>query len=156
MRAALRLIAIALTVAALPVRGEDRPRPVTGSEMRAEARTLAGSDPRLLAEVEAAEAEASRGVLGAGPISIRHTVPGGASWSLPISRNADAAATIAVRRIGISPVALTILDSAGRQLCSDTSGGAVLACRIPAGGGPLIARVANRGTDATDVLLVTN
>ena len=156
MRVALRLIAIALTATALPVRGEDRPRPVTGSEMRAEARTLAGSDSRLLAEVAAAEAEASRGVLGAGPISIRHTVPGGASWSLPISRTADAAATIAVRRIGVSPVALTVLDAVGRQLCSDTSGGAVLACRIPAGGGPLIARVANRGTDATDVLLITN
>lgn len=156
MRAVLRFLALALTVAALPVRGEDRPHAVTGSEMRAEARTLAAGDPRLLAEVEAAEAEASRGVLGAGPSSIRQTVPAGAIWSLPIARSADAAATIAVRRIGVSPVALTILDSTGRQLCSDTSGGALLACRIPAGGGPLLARVANRGSDATDVLLLMN
>jgi hypothetical protein len=156
MRAALSLIAIALTIAALPVRGEDRPRPVTGSEMRAEARTLAAGDPRLLAEVEAAEAEASRGVLGSGPSSIRQTVPAGATWALPITRSADAAATIAVRRIGLSPVALTILDATGRQLCTDASGGALLTCRIPAGGGALVARVANRGSDATDVLLLMN
>ncbi|MCR5870596.1 MULTISPECIES: hypothetical protein [unclassified Sphingomonas] len=156
MRAALRLIALALAVAALPVRGEDRPHAVTGAEMRAEARALAAGDPRLLAEVEAADAEAERGVLGAGPSSIRQTVPAGATWSLPITRSADAAATIAVRRIGASPVALTILDSAGRQLCTDSSTGALLTCRIPAGGGPLVARVANRGAAATDVLLVMN
>ena len=156
MHAALRFAAIALSLCALPVRGEDRPHAVTGAEMCAEARTLAGSDPALLAEVEAAEAEAARGVLGAGPSSIRQTVPAGATWSLPIARSADAAATIAVRRIGLSPVALTILDSTGRQLCTDTSGGALLACRIPAGGGPLVARVANRGSDATDVLLLMN
>jgi hypothetical protein len=156
MRAALRLLAIALTLTALPVRGEDRPHAVTGSEMRAEARALAGSDPRLLAEVEEAEAEAARGVLGAGPSSIRQTVPAGATWSLPITRSADAAATIAVRRIGASPVALTIFDAAGRQLCTDSSGGALLTCRIAAGGGPLVARVANRGADATDVLLLMN
>lgn len=156
MRVALRLIALALTVAALPVRGEDRPHSVTGAEMRAEARALTQGDPKLLAEVEAAEAEAARGVLGAGPISIRHRVPGGATWSLPIARAADAAATIAVRRIGAGPVALTIFDTTGRQLCSDSSGGAVLACRIPAGGGSLVARVANRGGDATDILLLMN
>jgi hypothetical protein len=156
MRAALRLIAIALTVAALPVRGEDRPRPVTGSEMRAEARTLAAGDSSLLAEVAEAEAEAARGVLGSGPSSIRQTVPAGATWSLPITRSADAAATIAVRRIGTTPVALTILDATGRQLCTDSSGGALLTCRIPAGGGSLLARVANRGADATDVLLLMN
>ncbi len=156
MRTALRLLALALTLAALPVRGQDRPYAVTGTEMRAEARALAGADPALLAEVEAAEAEAARGVLGAGPSSIRQTVPAGATWSLAIARSADAAATIAVRRIGTAPVALTILDSAGRQLCADTSGGALLACRIPAGGGPLIARVANRGSDPTDVLLLMN
>lgn len=156
MRAALRLIALALTFAALPVRGEDRPHAVTGAEMRAEARTLAGSDPALLAEVAAAEAEAERGVLGSGPSSIRQTVPAGATWSLPITRSADAVATIALRRIGASPVALTILDSAGRQLCTDSGAGALLTCRIPAGGGPLVARVANRDTDATDVLLLMN
>lgn len=156
MRVALRLLAIALTFSALPVRGEDRPHPVTGAQMRAEARALAGTDPGLLAEVAAAEAEAARGVLGAGPSSIRQTVPAGATWSLPIARSADATATIAVRRIGASPVALTILDAAGRQLCTDSSGGALLTCRIAAGVGPLVARVANRGTAATDVLLLMN
>ena len=156
MRAALRLIALALSLAALPVRGEDRPHAVTGAEMRAEARALAGADSTLRAEVEAAEAEAARGVLGAGPSSIRQTVPAGATWSLPIARSADAAATIAVRRIGSTPVALTILDSTGRQLCTDSSTGALLTCRIPAGGGPLVARVANRGATATDVLLLMN
>ncbi len=156
MRTALRLAALALTLAALPVRGEDRPHAVTGAEMRAEARALAGTDPALLAEVDEAEAEAERGVLGAGPSSIRQTVPAGATWSLPITRRADAAATIAVRRIGASPVALTILDSTGRQLCTDSSTGALLTCRIPAGGGPLVARVANRGAAATDVLLLMN
>lgn len=156
MRTALRLLAIALTLCALPVRGEDRPHAVTGAEMRAEARTLAGADPALLAEVEAAEAEAARGVLGAGPSSIRQTVPAGATWALPITRSADAAATIAVRRIGHTPVALTVLDATGRQLCTDNSGSALLTCRIAAGGGPLVARVANRGSDATDVLLLMN
>lgn len=156
MRTALRLIAIALTLCALPVRGEDRPHAVTGAQMRAEARTLAGADPALLAEVEAAEAEAARGVLGSGPSSIRQTVPAGATWALPLARRADAAATIAVRRIGTTPVALTILDATGRQLCTDASGGALLTCRIPAGGGALVARVANRGSDATDVLLLMN
>ncbi|WP_197421946.1 hypothetical protein, partial [Sphingomonas sp. CCH9-H8] len=120
MRAALRLLALALTLIALPVRGEDRPHAVTGAEMRAEARTLAAGDPRLLAEVAAAEAEAARGVLGAGPSSIRQTVPAGATWSLPITRSADAAATIAVRRIGAAPIALTVLDAAGRPLCTDS------------------------------------
>ncbi|MBA4761867.1 hypothetical protein [Sphingomonas sp.] len=156
MRTALRLLAIALTLAALPVRGEDRPRPVSGSEMRAEARSLAAGDPRLLAEVAEAEAEAERGVLGSGPSSIRQTVPAGATWALPITRSSHAAATIAVRRIGAAPVALTILDAAGRQLCTDNSGSALLTCRIAAGGGPLVARVANRGADATDVLLLMN
>lgn len=156
MRAALRLLAIALTLTVLPVRGEDRPRPVTGSEMRAEARALAAGDPRLLAEVAEAEAEAARGVLGAGPSSIRQTVPAGATWALPITRNSDAAATIAVRRIGAAPVALTILDAAGRPLCTDNSGSALLSCRIAAGGGPLVARIANRGADATEVLLLMN
>ncbi|WP_422056176.1 hypothetical protein [Sphingomonas sp.] len=156
MRAALRLLAIALTLTALPVRGEDRPRPITGNEMRAEARSLAAGDPQLLAEVAEAEAEAARGVLGAGPSSIRQTVPAGATWSLPIARSADAAATVAIRRIGAAPVALTILDTAGRQLCVDNSGSALLTCRIAAGGGPLVVRVANRGGDATDVLLLFN
>jgi hypothetical protein len=156
MRIALRLLAIALTLCALPVRGEDRPHAVTGAEMRAEARAFAGNDPTLLAEVEAAEAEAARGVLGAGPSSIRQTVPAGATWSLPITRSADAAATIALRRIGPTPVALTILDAAGRPLCTDNSGSALLSCRIAAGGGPLVARIANRGADATDVLLLMN
>jgi hypothetical protein len=156
MRALFHALAIALTLAAVPVRGEERPRPVTGAEMRAEARALAAGDPHLLAEVEAAEAEAARGVLGAGPSSIRQTVPAGGTWALPIARTADAPATIAVRRIGTSPVALTILDTAGRSLCTDSSASALLTCRIPAGGGPLVARIANRGATATDVLLLMN
>ena len=124
--------------------------------MRAEARSLAAGDPRLLAEVAAAEAEAARGVLGSGPSSIRQTVPAGATWALPITRSSDAAATIAVRRIGAAPVALTVLDATGRPLCTDNSGSALLTCRIAGGGGPLVARVANRGADATDVLLLMN
>ncbi|MDR6852169.1 hypothetical protein J2Y54_001689 [Sphingomonas sp. BE123] len=156
MRALLHAMAIALSLAAVPVRGEERPRPVTGAEMRAEARALAAGDPRLLAEVEAAEAESMRGVLGAGPSSIRQTVPAGATWSLTIARTADAAATIAVRRIGASPLALTIFDSAGRPLCTDSHAGALLTCRIPAGADPLVARVANRGAAATDILLLMN
>ncbi|MFL9839978.1 hypothetical protein ABS767_03285 [Sphingomonas sp. ST-64] len=155
MRAALA-IAAGLSLLAAPVAAQELPRPVTGAEMRAEARAMAAGDPALLAEVDAAEAEATRGILGNGPTSIRQSVPAGGSWSLSLKRSADAAATIAVRRIGAAPVALTVLDAAGRQLCTDASGGTMLTCRIAAGGGPIVARVANTGAAAADILLLMN
>lgn len=156
MRVVSHILAAGLVVVAAPLAAQHAPRPVTGAEMRAEARAIAAGDPKLLAEVEAAQAEATRGILGNGPTSIRQSVPAGGTWSLPLTRSADAAATIAVRRIGTAPVALTVMDAAGRQLCADSSGGTLLTCRIAPGDGPLIARVANTGTAAADILLLMN
>lgn len=156
MRSAFQIVAIGLAFVAAPIAAQESPRPVTGAEMRAEARSMAAGDSKLLAEVEAAEAEATRGILGNGPTSIRQSVPAGGIWSLPLTRRADAAATIAVRRIGTAPVALTIVDATGRRLCTDASGGALLTCRIAPGSGALVARVANTGDAAADILLLTN
>ena len=145
-----------MNIAAIPAEDKKQPRPVTGAEMRSKARAMAQGDPRLRAEIASAEAEASRGILGNGPTSIRQRVPAGSTWSLPLSRSGQAAATIAIRRIGTAPVALTVVDGAGRQLCADAGDRALLACRIAPGGGPIVARVANTGTDAADVLLLMN
>jgi len=150
-----RLLPLLALVAALPVQAQDA-RPVTGNEMRAEARTMAAGDPALLAAIDAAEAEGTRGVLGSGPVSIRHRVPGGASWSLPLTRRAGEPTSIAVRRIGGDAVALTILDASGKSLCADDSGGAVLQCRIAPGTGRLVARIENRGSAQSELLLITN
>ena len=97
----------------------------------------------------------------------QHVLPHSHPWAqlsyasqgvLDLYRREDTAYSLTLDGLGAGAhtVALTVLDTTGRQLCSDTSGGAVLACRIPAGGGPLVARVANRGSDATDVLLLMN
>lgn len=151
------LVALAalLLVTVPAIAGQDG-RPVTATQMLDEARRLANGDPRLLAEIDAAQADTARGVLGSGPTSVRRMVPAGASWSLPFARRPGEPLTIAVRRIGDTPVSLAIVDSNGKQLCADISGGPTLACRIPPGSGTLTARVANGGSDANEVLLLMN
>ncbi len=146
----------ALAMAAIPAAQAEEPRPVTGADMRAEARALAAGNPALLAEITTADAEAGRGVLGSGPTSTRQTVPGGGNWALALTRRPGEPLTVALRRIGPAPVTLAVVDDDGRQLCADTTRGALLTCRIAPGTGKLIARVANPGAAETDVLLLTN
>ncbi|MBX3593706.1 hypothetical protein [Sphingomonas sp.] len=146
----------ALALIAAPALAQEAPRAVTAAEMRAEARVLAAGDAVLLAEIEDLEAAANRGVLGSGPTSVRQAVPGGRSWSLPLVRRAEEPLTIAVRRIGPGQVTLAVVDEGGRQLCADAGDDAVLTCRVAPGAGKLVARVANPGATATDILLLAN
>ncbi|MEG3182002.1 hypothetical protein [Sphingomonas sp. LT1P40] len=150
-----RLLA-ALALVASPAAGAEEPRPVTGAEMRAEARAMAAGNPALLDEIAAADADAARGVLGNGPTSIRQTVPGGGNWAIALTRRPGEPLMVALRRIGPAPVTLAVVDGEGRQVCADTSRAALLSCRIAPGSGKLIARISNPGAAKTDVLLMTN
>lgn len=126
------------------------------AKLYAEARALAQGDPAILAEVEAAEAEGTRGVLDGKAVAMRQTIPGGASWSVPMARRAAEPLTIAVRRVGGAPVTLRVIDAAGAVLCSDTTQGATLTCRVAAGAGAIAVKVANGGVEPAEAMLITN
>lgn len=126
------------------------------AKLYAEARELAQGDPAILAEVEAAESEATRGVLDGKAVAIRQTIPGGASWSVPMARRAAEPLTIAVRRVSGAPVTLRVVDGAGALLCSDTTQGATLTCRVAPGSGAIAVKVANGGAAPAEAMLITN
>ncbi len=146
---------LALLAATGAVAHDAPPSPEAG-KLYAEARALANGDPVLLAEVEAAQAEVSRGVLDGKAVATRRMIPGGADWSVPMSRRTGEPLTIAVRRVGAAPVTLRVVDAAGAQLCADTTGGATLTCRIAPGGGAVAVRIGNPGAAPAEAMLITN
>lgn len=117
---------------------------------------MANGDPVILAEIEAAQAEVSRGVLDGKALAMRRMIPGGANWSVPLARRPGEPLTIAVRRVGPGAVSLRVVDAAGAQLCIDASDSATLTCRIAPGSGALAVKIANPGAAPTEAMLITN
>ncbi len=156
MRVAMLAILGALTLTGAATARQAAPA-TSASEMLAEARELAAGEPDLIAEIEAAQAAASKGVLdNKTAIAVRRTIPGGASWSTAMARRAGEPLVIAVRRIGDAPVTLRVADAAGTQLCEDATVGAMLTCRIAPGAGALSVRVSNPGAGPAEAMLLTN
>jgi hypothetical protein len=143
-------------LAATGAGAHDAPPSPQAEKLYAEARELAKGDPVILAEIEAAQAEVSRGVLDGKAVAMRQMIPGGASWSVPLARRAGEPLTIAVRRVGAMPVTLRVVDAAGAQLCADTTAGATLTCRIAPGSGAIAVKVANPGAASAEAMLITN
>ena len=129
---------------------------ITGAELLAEARGLAAGDPAMLAEIDAAQAEAAKGVLDGRALAMRRTIPGGASWSGPLARRAGGPLAIAVRRVGAAAVTFRVVDARGVQLCADTTAGATLTCRIAPGSGGVAVKIANPGDVPAEAMLITN
>jgi hypothetical protein len=156
----MRMVRVLVGAVALLFAGgagaHDAPPSPQAEKLYAEARAMAKGDPGVLAEIEAAQAEVSRGVLDGKAVAMRQTIPGGASWSVPLARRAGEPLTIAVRRVGAGAVTLRVLDASGAALCSDAADSAMLTCRIAPGSGAIVAKVANSGVGATEAMLITN
>lgn len=131
-------------------------KPPAGSSLFAEARQFAAGDAQLLAEIDAAQAEASRGC-ACGAISITQYVPGGMTWTVRFAARGGDPLVIGARRDSATPVDLKIYDENGNLVCQDMSHNVTMYCRVnPIWSGPFSAQAINHGEAGTGIAMVTN
>ncbi|WP_066661136.1 MULTISPECIES: hypothetical protein [unclassified Sphingomonas] len=139
-------------------KAEVTPKPVTGADLFAEASRLAAGDADLMAEIEAARAEASKGVpCMCHTLRMVQYVPGKTTWTVRTSFRGGEPKVIGMRRDSATPLALKIFDENGSLMCQDMSGNVTLYCRInPIWTGPFVIQAINYGEQGTGVALVTS
>lgn len=130
---------------------------LTGTTLFAEARELAKGDPGLIAAIEAAQAEASRGCACGGALRREQFVPANTTWTVHIRWRGGEPFVVGARRDTAVPVALRVLDENGGLMCQDRSGNVTLYCRAnPIWTGPIIVQTINYGDRGTGIAMVTN
>ncbi|WP_422056464.1 hypothetical protein [Sphingomonas sp.] len=137
-------------------KGTGTAKVTTSADLFAEAKTLAAGDADIVAAVEAAQAEASRGVVG-GAIRTVQYVPGNTVWTVRFAARGGEPLVVGVRRDSATPVGLKIFDENGNLVCQDMSGNVTLYCRVnPIWTGPFSVQTINYGAYGTGAALVTN
>jgi len=137
-------------------KGTGEAKPITSASLFAEAKTLAAGDPDILEAVEAAQAEASRGVVG-GAISTVRYVPANTTWSVRFAARGGEPLVVGVRRDTATPVDLKVYDENGNLVCQDMSHNVSLYCRVnPIWTGAFSVQAINHGGMGTGIALVTN
>jgi hypothetical protein len=137
-------------------KGTGTAKVTSAADLFAEAKTLAGGDADIVAAVEAAQAETSKGVVG-GAIRTVQYVPGNTTWSVRFAARGGEPLVVGVRRDSATPLGLKIYDENGNLVCQDMSGNVTLYCRVnPIWTGPFTVRAINYGAYGTGVALVTN
>lgn len=134
------------------------PKPVTGADLFDEAARLAGGDADLMAEIEAARAEASKGIAcRCDSLRVVQYVPGKTTWTVRTSFRGGEPKVVGMRRDSATPLGLKIFDENGSLVCQDMSGNVTLYCRVnPLWTGAFTIQAVNYGERGTGVALVTN
>lgn len=128
----------------------------SSADLFTEAKTFAAGDQDLLASVEAAQAETSKGVVG-GAIRTVQYVPGNTTWTVRFSARGGEPLVVGARRDSATPVDLKVFDENGNLVCQDMSHNVTLYCRVnPIWTGAFSVQSINHGDDGTGVALVTN
>ena len=123
-------------------KGTGTAKVTTSADLFAEAKTLAGGDADIVAAVEAAQAETSKGVT---------------TWTVRFAARGGEPLVVGVRRDSSTPLGLKIFDENGNLVCQDMSGNVTLYCRVnPIWTGPFSVQAINYGGYGTGVALVTN
>lgn len=137
-------------------KGTGTAKVTSSADLFAEAKTLAGGDADIVAAVEAAQAETSKGVVG-GAIRTVQYVPGNTTWTVRFAARGGEPLVVGVRRDSATPLGLKIFDENGNLVCQDMSGNVTLYCRVnPIWTGPFSVQAINYGGYGTGVALVTN
>ncbi len=127
----------------------------SSADLFAEAKALAKGDQDTLGAIDAAQAKASKGVVG-GAIARTRWVPGNTDWSLTFNARGGEPLIIGAR-VGALPVGLQLVDEGGHVVCQDTSGDDVIGCKItPAWTGAFTAHFVNVGNYGGAVTVVSN
>lgn len=146
----------------LAVKGSRNPvgkiEATSASDLYAQARQYAGGDATLLGEIDAAQAEASRDVLGAGgAMRTVEYVPAGATWTVKFMARGGVPLVVGARRDSATAVDLKLLDENGGTICQDMSHNVTMYCRYnPLWMGPVSIQVVNHGDGGTGVALIGN
>ena len=131
----------------------------SAQDLFAEAARLAAGDVALLAEVEAARAEQSKGVLCGPrcPIRTVHFVPAGTSWRVGFAAPGGESFVVGVRRDAATGMDLKVYDENDNLICRDLSQNPTLYCRVtPIWTGRISVVVMNHGARGARVAMVTN
>jgi len=130
--------------------------PVEAADMLAKARELAGEDETLIALIEDAEAEGSRGRIG-GSVRQLSRLPGGYSDSYQIPYYGGVLAELAIVGDGDSNLDVLVTDENGNTICYDVSYTDKVYCDwVPAWNGYFNVLVENRGRTRNSYYLLTN
>ncbi len=160
MIVAARMIATAPVVARAS--GQVDASVPTAQQLFTEAATLAAGDVDLLADIEMARAEQSKGAGCAGSgagcaLSTVYFLQAGLSWKVRIAARGGVPLIIGVRRAEKTSMELRIFDENGNLVCQDLSQKQTLYCRVsPIWSGPFDIAVQNSGDADTRVVMVTN
>ncbi|MEG3182382.1 hypothetical protein [Sphingomonas sp. LT1P40] len=131
-------------------------KPVTAASLYDEAVALANGDQDLLAAIEAARAEASRGIIIHAVRMVQY-VPRATTWTLRFAARGGEPLVVGARRDAATPVDMKIYDENGNLVCQDMSHNATLYCRVnPIWTGEFAAQLINHGTIGTTMAVVTN
>ncbi|MCP3730864.1 hypothetical protein M9978_10525 [Sphingomonas sp. MG17] len=137
-------------------KGTGSAKGATAADLFAEAKSLANGDADILAAVEAAQAETSKGVVG-GAIRTVQYVPGQTTWTVRFAARGGEPLVVGARRDSATPVDLKIYDENGNLVCQDMSHNVTLYCRVnPIWTGPFSVQAINHGDSGTGIALVTN
>lgn len=130
--------------------------PLTAEDMFATARDLAGDDPALLALIEDAAAETSRGAIG-GAQEYRARSTSGQTDVWEIAFEGNSYAEISVQGSTGSNLDMVITDENGNVICYEASPSDQVYCDfIPAWDGYFYVTVQNTGDASNPYLLLTN
>ncbi len=130
--------------------------PVEAADMLAKARELAGDDETLLALIEDAEAEGSRGRIG-GAVRQLSRLPSGYSDVYQIPYYGGVLAELAIVGDGDSNLDVLVTDENGNTICYDVSYSDKVYCDwVPAWNGYFSVLVENRGRSRNSYYLLTN
>lgn len=136
--------------------GTGEAKAVTAAELFAEARQMADGDADIIAAIEEAQAEASRGV----PIPAFRTVqyvPEKTTWTVRFNARGGEPLVVGARRDTAVPVDMKVYDENGHLVCQDVSRNVTMYCRIePIWTGVFSVRLTNHGEQGTGLALVTN
>lgn len=130
--------------------------PVTAEMMFAKATELAGGDETLIALIEDAQAEGSRGRIG-GAVEWLSRLPAGQTdvWEIPFYGNSYA--EVAIMGDGDADLDIAITDENGNVICYDVSYSDRVYCDwTPAWDGYFYVTVQNIGTSRNSYYLMTN
>lgn len=137
-------------------KGTGTAKAATAADLFAEAKSLANGDADILAAVEAAQAETSKGVVG-GAIRTVQYVPGQTTWTVRFTARGGEPLVVGARRDSATPVDLKVFDENGNLVCQDMSHNVTLYCRVnPIWTGAFSVQAINHGAGGTGMALLTN
>jgi hypothetical protein len=131
--------------------------PLTWEEMLASAETLAAGDDQMLGLIADVRVETTKGVASGPVYNIGQLGNGGDDTYPPIEFRGGEYAEVYVEAKAATNLNLTVYDSEGRLVCSDTDISHIAYCGwTPAAGGTFTLKVENKGPASATYALMTN